>query len=334
MEYKHSESFARLKSIQENIQGNPTSYQYLSTLDTLIYNSLFSVIDNTRFVDVYLAKILGWQASNPKRKASGVGRHNLVSYITLFMLNDKVDRKLNILKKMRLDRGILLEILRRWFKVTQEYVDLSNQLKPTRDLILKLSELETKVGLRPSHNLYGAVLQSKFWFDYATQFKTFLLEKYTRLCLTTAQKDYVQMGHKVDLEDIIQTYLMTASKAIDKCDTDKGVLTSHIQNWLLSAKNNVMANYVNGVAFQTPNHVKTQLNSIGQESISLDEIEGLNIASDTDTGARNEEVDRVRFIGKVFDPQGYARLVLGIQEILSDAERDKLRPYVLTSVNV
>lgn len=326
MDYKHSESFARLKGIKESIEGNLTSFQYLNTFDMLIYNALYPIVDSTKYVDVFLGKVLAWQSTNPKRKSCGVGRHALTSHIVLFFLTEATDRKVLTLRKTKLDRGILVEIIRRWLAAVGEYESLSNQLTTTPQQQERMHYLESLACLRPSHSLYGVLTQVKFWYKQVEEFKSMILEKYTRLCLNKAQQDYVQLNHRVDLEDIIQVYLMAASKAIDKCDTEKGVLTTHVQHWLMSAKNQVMANLVNGVAYQIPNQAKVQADQLGT-TVPLDELEDEAQEEQEQEQERDDRIERIRKVGRVFDPVGHARLMLGIQEILTIKERETLRRY-------
>src|SRR6478609_1312804 len=85
-QYRHSESFARLKGVRESISTNLTSFQYLSVLDSFLYKSIQPLVQCTRFMDIFLAQMLGWQTQNPKRKTSGAGRQSFAANATLFFL--------------------------------------------------------------------------------------------------------------------------------------------------------------------------------------------------------------------------------------------------------
>jgi hypothetical protein len=321
-QYRHSETFANLKGIQESISSNLTSYQYLSVLDHFLYRSVLPLIESTRFVDIFLAQILGWQTQNPKRKTSGAGRHTFSANATLFLLSDQAKQKLKILRSMRLDRAIVFETVRRWLTIVEEYEKLSVQIA-SPELLQQLQDLGEKASLRPSYSLHSTYTQVKFYYEQASGFKTMILEKYTRLCLNTAQRDYVQMGHQVELEDIIQVYLLTASKAIDKCDTDRGVLTTHIQNWLLSAKNVVKASHMQNAVRALS---KGQGKSVEQliESVSLDDIPDVP-AEESDSQEKEDTIESVRLIAKAFDPSGTGRILMGIHEVLSKEDRMAIR---------
>lgn len=331
--YKHSESFAKLKSLKEQISTNLTSYQYLSILDDLLFRGIYPIIESTRFVEVFMSQMLGWQTINPKRKTCGVGRHAFSARVTLFLLSDNPKQKLKILRKMRLDRSMLFEILRRWFELASDFQAVSEE-SPTEASLLKLADLESKCLVKQGHTLTAVYRTSNYWFQQSLDFKTQILEKYTRMCLMTAKRDYEELQHQVPLDDILQIYLLTAGKAIDKCDSERGVLTTHIQNWLLSAKNVVVSTYLQGdgqesrrVNISTTTNKKVVDDLV--ESASLDDLEELS-HSDEDERERRADLQEIRTIAKVFDPQGYGRILLGIREELDHQDRLTLKSLALT----
>lgn len=331
--YKHSESFAKLKSIKESIENNLTSFQYLSVLDELLYRAVYPIIESTRFVDVFLAQMLGWQTLNPKRKTSGLGRHAFGANTTLFLLSDSPKQKLKILKRMRLDRSMLFEILNRWFEVAEEAEKIGNQVA-NQEAVLRFHELQEKCLIKSGYGLTSTYRVAKYWHAKALSFKHKILEKYTRKCLVTAKRDFEGLEHKVDLDDIVQVYLLTASKAIDKCDTERGVLTTHVDNWLKSAKNVVVSRYITGsgadarsVVLNTTTNNKVVDDLI--ESASLEDVEELS-HSDDEVRERNAHLKEIRMVARAFDPQGFGRVMLHIQEELSEDDKARLRSLAVT----
>ena len=136
------------------------------------------------------------------------------------------------------------------------------------------------------------------------------------MCLKTAQIDYVKLNYQVQLDDILQIYLLTADKAIDKCDATKGVLTTHIQNWLKSAKNTVVDTYL------APDQYRGYTEQ--EEDVTLDDIITNNRQDSVSTESPIEEsmdrkvkIERVQQLAKFFDPVGYARCLLGIKEFVT-----------------
>lgn len=318
--YRHSETFAKLKRLQETIPHNLTSVEYLKTLDYLLENALYPVLISTKFVDTFLSKILAWQSTNPKRKTSAEGKKDLPSYVTLYLISNTAEQKLKIYNKIGFDRGITMEIIRRWLDLMKTYETLINIPEPDVDQIEKTKRYLIALGSSDDDYPYGAYLQVSFWFEKANYFKSLILEKYTRLCLNTAQQDYVKFQHRIDLEDIIQVYLMAASKAIDKCNPNKGVLTTHIQHWLMSARNTVVKNYLGDNRVEK---VKIPESHTVVEKLISDDIHGPSekpepvLETIEDKMERQGTIDRVRQIAKVFDPKGYARLLMGVGEYMT-----------------
>lgn len=331
--YKHSELFAKLKSIEESIPNNLTSYQYLSVLDSLIYKGMYPIIEGTKFFENFLAQILGWQTINSKRKVVGVGRQAFSSYATLFLLLDDPKQRLKLLKRMKLDRAVLFEAMRRWTSIAEEIISISDTSVLTVDALLQIAELSERSLVKDHHHVMALFNQVKYWHDQAVSFKSQILEKYTRLCITTAQRDYVSMDCKGSLDDIIQVYFMSAGKAIDKCDTDKGVLTTHILNWLLSAKNVVIAMETNGASVQSRSQkgAGSALITTMAEHVSLDEIENMIADELEDPLEREDTIQQIRKVTKAFDKSGIGRILLGIQDVLSEEDVQILRAHALPS---
>jgi hypothetical protein len=325
--YRHSQTFAKLKGIQESITGNLTSHQYLSVLDHFLYRSIQPLIQGTRFVDVFLAQVLAWQTQNPKRKTSGAGRHNFAANATLFFLTDDYKARLKIIRNMRLDRAILFETIRRWLAIVEHYEELSTQVA-TPDLISRLHELAEAASIRPSFSLHAIYTQVKFFYEQAASFKDKILQKYTRMVLNTAKRDYVQLGHKIDIDDIIQVYMMTAAKAIDKCDTDRGVLTTHIQNWLMSAKNVVVGQHLQGAMKSLSQAQGSVVDRMTGDSVSFDDVPEMAM-EESDSQEKEEIIDQVRLVSKAFDPLGVGRILMGIQEVLSYEDRMAIRAMAM-----
>jgi len=326
--YKHSKLFAKLKSIEESIPGNLTSYQYLSVLDDLVYNGIYPILEGTKFFDNYMAQILGWQTINSKRKVVGIGRQAFSSHATMFFLLDSPKQRLKLLKRMKMDRAVLFEAMRRWSSIAEEITSISDTEIISPDALIQIADLNERASVRPDFHVQAIYQQEKYWHDQAVAFRSQILEKYTRLCLTTAQRDYVQWNCQGDLDDILQVYFMSAGKAIDKCDTDKGVLTTHVQNWLLSAKNVVLATYNGGISqprASAGRAIMTQLT----DNVGLDEIEDM-IADDLDEAKSKEDtINQIRIVAKCFDRTGIGRILLGVQEHLSEEDVQTLRAFAL-----
>jgi hypothetical protein len=319
--YRHSEAFSKLKRIQETIPNNLTTVEYLKTLDLLLESAFLPILESTRFIDTFLAKILAWQSTNPKRKTTSEGKKDLPSYVTLFLISNSPEQKLKIYNRIGFDRGITMEMIRRWLSMMNDYAERLNIPEPTLEDQRIMYRIQHMLDMNEDGYPFGAYLQTKFWFSKVEYFKSLILEKYTRLCLNTAQQDYVKcFQHKIPLDDVLQIYLMAASKAIDKCDANRGVLTTHIQYWLMSARNVAAKNYLESDGKATP-VVIPESQEIVEKFVSEDsrasEASDKMFESVEDKFERQGTIDRVRQVAKFFDPTGYGRLVMGIGEYLS-----------------
>jgi hypothetical protein len=270
--------------------------------------------------------VIGWQTLNPKRKTCGVGRVGLVTLSTLFFLTMDPQQKLKLVKRMKLHRNILFECITRWLDLMVEYQACSNQVG-TADVVSLLHDMHDVALMRTGYSLHSTYQTVTFWYKKAKLFKEQIMEKYTRMVISAAQRDYVELGMIEPLNDMVQSYMMTMSKGIDKCDADRGVLTSYIKSWLKSAKNNVE---------KRASHDTDQIykNTGGQkiERVDLEDIE--DTVSDDDYREREDNIRRVRALAKIFDPKGYGRIVLGIQEQLSEDDRATLRALALQKESV
>ena len=161
--------------------------------------------------------------------------------------------------------------------------------------------------------LLATFLESLFWLDKALSFKQLILEKYVRLCLTTAQRDYVNFfNHEIDLDDIVQVYLVVASRAIDKADSRQGALTSHVQSYFKTGRVRARQQNLQKLARKSIETInwEAQVNDDWSASTSQQER----------TIEEKEHQILVRQLAKIADPTGAARAYLGIEEVLRESE--------------
>lgn len=131
----------------------------------------------------------------------------------------------------------------------------------------------------------------------------------------------------IQTDDVAQNFILALSKAIDKCDVDKGTLTSYIKAWMQDARNTVNFSHEYGTAYSLPSSKKRDiardLSNVNNISLSIDSEEVQELHSDHDTEAdavSRHVVNRVRRLSKAADPLGLGRLALRITEVLSPKE--------------
>lgn len=306
--YEHSATFASLKGIKETLEGNYTSAQYLETLDKLIDNALRPIIQSTSLFEGFVGQLLGWQEDNRKRKVSFLDRQEFTQLACAwFLIPSKVDKSFNC-QRLRIERAALLEFLVTVLEEMDPYlkacdarmVDAQGKPVPIEEQLAYRQRIEqsynSPVTLRPY------ILQARHWTALAIAFKQQIVEKYVRLSLMQAQRDYVHVfSKKIRLSDVIQSYNLAVIRAIDKCDARQGVLTTYIRNWFLTARASLLESLP------------------AEPTVSSDSIEDASSDQSFDPPdlEADQRIEHVRAIARLVDPEGYGRAYLGIVESFS-----------------
>lgn len=321
--YKHSNSFATLKGMAETLTNNLTTSQYLQIYDEYLDNAVIPIIVGTAFFDTFITSLLGWQEKNFRRKVSFLHRSEVPSLVINFLLQPTAETRVAAYKKLQLDRGIRIEFVKLFEDRLKPYMqacncELVNPYSQQLDLgyCLKVKSV-LEESFRARVPLLTTILESQFWLEKALSFKQIILEKYVRLCLTNAQRDYVHyFNHSVPLDDIVQVYLLAASRAIDKCDSRQGALTSHIQNWFMTGRVRVGKQHEQHMANQSLETVEWESQDIYNENVN---------SSQEKTIEDRENCQLIRMLAKIADPMGAARAFLGIEETLRESEINQLK---------
>lgn len=325
--YRHSNSFASLKGITETLTNNLTTSQYLQIYDEYLDNAIIPIVSHTSFFDTFLSSLLGWQERNFRRKVSFLNRAEVPGLVISFLLQPTAEKRVEAYKKLQLDRGIRIEFVKLFEERLKPYIKACNceLMNPyTNEFDISYC-MKVKNGLEESFKarapLLAVCLESLFWLDKALNFKQLILEKYIRLCLTNAQRDYVSFFDKeIDLDDIVQVYILVASRAIDKCDSRQGALTSHIQNWFMTGRVRVRQQNNQKIASQS-------IETINWEAQVNDDNQ--RVSSDQEQAVEDREhYHLIRMLAKIADPTGAARAFLNIEETLRESE---LRNFLTNS---
>ena len=313
-----------LKRVEEKLDKNYTSYQLLTALDQLIWQGCKPIIECSDFFDRIIANVLCWGSMNSRRKLSSLEKPKFYTMAFAFLASQDPKQKLTILKKMRLERNIL-------FYAMRQFVALTSDLGP----VPATGPLVYRLAITAPSKVWFASKSVAFWYDEASAFKGYIIEKYMRLVMMEAnhfckhQKE-INPTLVFDIEDVAQNFILAVSKAIDKCDALQGTLTTYIQNWIKDAKGNPATRGEYGVAYSIPASQRKALAtgkaSSVNVSISLDD-EAMQVAAcqgvDTEY-ERQDYIEWVRKLTKKLDPLGISRMLMGIQEHLSSSEVELL----------
>ena len=319
--YQHSGVFASLKNITEQLSTNLTTSQYLQALDLYLQNATTPVVIGTRFFDAFLSRLVGWQEKNFRRKVSFSNRRLVPSKVINFLMQPTAEGRVAALAEIKLDRGVIVEALGVFYEKLELYMKACNcELSKPNGFGVDLSYclfIKTKIEseMLARLPLTSVLAESKFWLDRSVAFKQLILEKYTRLCINSAKADYVYyFKHSVALDDIIHWYWIAASRAIDKCDSGQGALTSHIQNWFKTARSRVTTQ-----RDQRVNVLNIEALDLNSEEFRSS-VDVQPTASDEED--RNQRLYDIRYLARLADPIGVARAYLGIEELLGSTYSD------------
>lgn len=312
-------SFGALKDIRERLRENLTTSQLLTSYDDILNMMLLPLVRETTFVDTFVIRILGWQERHHRRKVSFLKRREVPRLIIEYLLSTGEDKE-TAFKKLYLDRGIRMQIAQAFIEDLSKYYRACclHGVGPEEALEIK-QKCETAYGTRKLFSVYSEVL---YWYGKSIEFKDIIQEKYTRMTIMAARRDHTALfDHKIPLDDVVHQYFLTLSRAIDKCDSNAGTLTTHITNWFFTAREGVTR--------------QRSMNSSPVEDRSSDkDEEGLedNFAhevkeQDTEPSYTQDEsnssvhaVDDILYVARIADPVGAARAYLGIPEVLKPEE--------------
>lgn len=322
-----------LKKSVESIPENYTSRQLLATLDYLIFQAVRPIIVNTYYVDRVLGLLAGWLSTASRRKISSAGsKEQFQSLVMAFCMATDPEDRLKIWQAIKLERTLSFFLVDQWLVRTEPYA--SAVIDNDSDSLSSIMRSACVVNQSAFFQKQQSVL---YWQTQALKFKEALLEKYMRKVVNEAVA-YHRMHTKnnphldLHLDDLAQNLLLAVSKAIDKCNTDKGTLTSYAQLWIKDALSSSHGSHEYGTAFSIPvgkrrEIARTEHHSLNNISVSLDADEVQQLEADQDVendSVRAATIERVRLLAKAVDPQGLGRLTLGITEVLSPEQLRKL----------
>lgn len=319
-----------LKRVKEQLGQNYTSFQLLSVLDQLLWKSMWPILRTTDYFDRVLANVIGWSATNPRRKLSSLPKDRFNTYAMAYLAADTPKIKFRILKKMRIERNVL-------FYVVGRFLEIMKDVPPARPS----QRIANALAVFDYEGLWFTAREAGYWHHQSIEFKGMIMEKYMRFVMMEAQMFHKQQREhnphlNFDIEDLAQNFSLAVNKAIDKCDAQQGTLTSYIKNWIKDAKGNPQLRGEYGIAYTIPASQRRAMaqstnNKAVNISVSIDdeELQGLRSESNIEEEyERKRTIDLVRVLAKRADPTGISRMFLGIGEILLPEELRQLETQV------
>ncbi len=317
-----------LKSVQEQLDKNYSSRQLLATLDTLLLCAIKPIITKTRFVDRQLSLLCGWYTNAARRKVASLGsKERFISLVVAFIASNSNSDRIKIFQALKLERTLTFWIVQNWL----------DSLKGWPEAIAKLDfataqSYERRACVVDNQATFQNMQKVEYWLSKAVAFKHQLMEKYMRYAMVEAQAYYAYHRKnnphiQVNVDDVAQNFILAVSKAIDKCDSDKGTLTSYIKSWLQDARNTTHFRHDYGLVFSLPTSKRREIarkqSTVNNLPVDMESPEVQNMASSSNVEQELESanvVNTIRRLAKHADPLGLGRLALNITEVLSEEE--------------
>ena len=303
----HSEVFESLKGVKEVLSDNFTSSQLLGSLDILLFNAIDCIIEHTDWLDLVVGKVILWYGDNKKRKLSPIPKDDFLELCFLFLCSD-TGGKQKIVRRLEMERNV-------WISSLKLFCHSTTSLDP-------LDPMRVAYKQKPNGDLWVANRDVTYWLDKALEMKKRIMEKYMRYTVTMARAYYKGSNTDIDLDDLIQNFILAVSKAIDKCSTNHGTLTAYIGQWMRSAQNSSASGHEYGVAYSVPHSLRKQF-SVGRVPNIYVPMESAEVQSVTEEDTILEDESerlKIRLLAKHADPSGLARHYYGIAEELLEEE--------------
>lgn len=263
----------------------------------------------------YLCKIVARQTLKASAKFTSNDRHKLPAQL-FNMLRAPEATLVDHAKDMHVNRGLLFGFIAFFLNRLTEYKKLHEKARLGVVTRSKCWAIERQIGLRDDGELYQAIKEVEHWGAWARKWKDQIMEKYTRMALLQAQSTYKDYNYVVKLDDIVQIYLVVVSRAIDRCDSRHGVITTFMQSWFKSAKSEV--------AKLAEGHQDSSYEGLIEEhGDAVHDLLG-TVAPDQST----EMWQHVSYIAQQADPLGLVRTKLHIPQYVSLKHRKLLEEFV------
>lgn len=312
-DYQHSESFARLKDVKERIRTNLTSLEYLETLDMFLWRAIGSIRKAMPgLVDEFMVKAIAQQTFKSSTKFSSIMKEEKgkLPVILFNALTDRNTENLDGYRNLRLNRGMLFGLVKIFMDRTKPYMDLLNEppfsAVEWKSRKFQLRAMEKELGVAEGVSLETLVEDVNIWYERAREWKESIIEKYTRKAIGQAKIAYEDYNCVMDLSDVIQIHMVLLSRAINRCDSRLGVLTTFITSWFKSARSEMKK--IIGSSHAHEVSYEAMLEEMGDSA----QVEG----AEDRTLVTKETVQHIAMLAKQIDPTGVLRIHLGIPEFM------------------
>lgn len=246
-----------LLSHKQKLTANLSSKQIITILNTLLNAVAEPLFEHCSLMRQLILQAMLQTQLDHRRKISV---HNK-EITTALVLHGISNHDFQAIKLCEIDRGTLFKAVDQIYQLLLQAITIEQKLltKPkSTELILQQENLAQRLGI-DSNLLTPLARWIKIYYELYLQFKGQIIAKYIKFAYQESGRARAMTGLHVDVDDLFKNYLLAINRAIDKCDAERGTLTSYIQQWLLSARSSPEFDHQLGVAYSLPANIRNDM---------------------------------------------------------------------------
>lgn len=334
---------------------NLTSGQIVFVMDTLLYDSLRDVVENTGAFDVQLVYLLRLITSNKKRRPYNSDSRERAITLIVRALAAPRDQKMKYIMELKMERNFIYVFLenllnRHYLNYITLYRKFVCTTNPTDRATYgrKLNVIARELGAESRSDLFVALNNLNDLLPKFMEYFHSVVGDYYKLC-TKQTKYYIETNgaNHYDPHDVQQNFLRNVIVAVNKFDATRGTLVSYVKWWILNAQTCSSSEHEYGIAYTVPQNQRKKM-ATGQGTGSINFSVSLDTPSDSDDGDpetslhnrvsnssqledivdASRQAEKLSLLVKKVDPYAMARLTMDIGEAFAPYELDKMKEYM------
>jgi len=246
-----------LLTFKEMITANLSSKQIIVILNALLNAAAEPLFQHSHLMRQLVLQAMLQTQVDHRRKISIHSKENTAALIIYGITN----RDFSAIKHCEIDRGTLFKAVDIVYGRLKQAVELERRLvrRPkSSKLLLRQAMLAHRLGM-PVNLMTPLARWIGEYYELYLQFKERIIAKYIKFAYQEANRARALTDLHVDVGELFKNYLLALNRAIDKCDANRGTLTSYIQQWMMSARSSPEFDHQYGVAFTLPANVRKEM---------------------------------------------------------------------------
>lgn len=232
----------------QRIGDNLSSRQMFLVLDGMIERAIEPLADTSDSFLEMSAEIVASRVIHRRK----IDQEIVVAAFSAFFHDRRASCHAMI--KANVDRGFMFAYLHRVSDIGKRIIAahvhvVKNKPSKIRHKFLQDMSDGSRI-LGRSKKLVPALQTSAFWYTRALDFRDQIVEKYIRLIYKSAVREHKKSAKRLEIPDLFGTGYLTAVRAVEKFNSNSGVLTSYMALWLRSVSFNSGVQSI-GVSFNT-----------------------------------------------------------------------------------